>query len=317
MPAFPRNLRTATPVRAAALVLVGLLACLLVAGCGGGGLPGASGSGGGSASPVASAAPSVAPTALPSTEPPTPSPTAAPTAPPTVEPTVAPTPTPKSGGGTGGPDASALAVAGERLSDLNSYRFAVSMKKTNVKAFSGDDMDIEIAAWVVREPVASTHLLMEGRVEPMVGTYEVVAIGDKAWLRVGTDGDWLAKDEGGASLVESMQTFEPGTLYKGFGGELAGNLERVGTEEHNGVQTVHYRAGAAALAEIQASGGLDGDWSVDVWVSEEDGYLIGMEMTGQGTAANGKPGELALSIQLSHLDDPANVIEPPATKPGV
>jgi hypothetical protein len=313
VPAFPRNVRTATPVRAAALVLVGLLACLLVIGCGGGGLPGASGSGGVSASPVASAAPTAAATTPPSTEAPTPPPTATPTAPPTAAPTAAPT----SGGGSGGPDASALAAAGQRLSALNSYRFDVSMRKTNVAAFSGEDMDISIAATVVREPVAATHLVLEGRLEPMLGTYEIVAIGDKAWLRTGTDGEWMARDKGGASLVDSMRTFEPGTLYQGFGSELAGSLERVGTEEHNGVQTVHYRAGAAALAEIKASGGLDGDWSVDIWVSEEDGYLIGMEMTGTGAAADGKPGELALSIQLSHLDDPANVIEPPVTKPGV
>jgi len=302
---------------------VAALLAVIVAACGGGGLPLASGAtatgtAGPTASPTVVASPSPSPspspslTAQPTLEPATPVPTAAPT--PAATPTGSST-----AGGNGGVDDKALAAAGERLSNLKSYQFKIIARSTNVPQFSATGMDVTMTATIIREPTPAAHFLMVGKVEPMVGTLEAIIIGDKAWVRGGPTGDkWVAApaNEGG-SVTKSMEQFDPGALYKSFGTEMIGKLTRVGPEDRNGVATIHYTIPAAALAGMGDDSGLTGDWTFDIWIAEQDAYLVAMEMHGQGVNEKGQEGELLISIENSHLDDPANVIEPPATKPGV
>jgi hypothetical protein len=287
------------------LVLIATLA-IGMAGCtGGGGLPGMSAGGGGTASAPASvtAAPLVTASAM-TTAQPTGSATAASTA------VAGQTAGSSIGAGT---DAAALAAAGAMLSDLGSYRFEVTLRSSNVPAFSAGDMDITFTATIVRKPVAASHLLMEGRAEPMLGTYEVIIIGDEGWARGGEIGNaWIAAPKGeAASFASNMEMFEPGSLYGSFGTQVAKYLTRVGTEAHNGIPSIHYTADAAAEAEVGQSAGLTGSWSMDVWIAEAHAYLVGMEIAGKGVSSAGAPGELLLSIEVSHLNDSANVIEPP------
>ena len=286
---------------------VAALLAVIVAACGGGGLPFATGATatdttGPTASPAVVASPSPSPTAQPTLEPATPVPT--------VAPTPAATPT---GSGNGGVDDTALAAAGERLSNLKSYQFKIIARSTNVPQFSATGMDVTMTATIIREPTPAAHFLMVGKVEPMVGTLEAIIIGDKAWVRGGPTGDkWVAApaNEGG-SVTKSMEQFDPGALYKSFGTEMIGKLTRVGPEDRNGVATIHYTIPAAALAGMGDDSGLTGDWTFDIWIAEQDAYLVAMEMHGQGVNEKGQEGELLISIENSHLDDPANTVKPP------
>jgi len=291
------------------------LLAVIVAACGGGGLPLASGAiGTGNAAPTAtpailvSAAPS--PTAQPTPEPATPVPTPVPTPAPT------PAATPSGSGSVGGNgtiDAAALAAAGERLSDLKSYQFEITARSTNVPEFSATGMDVTVTSTIIREPTQAAHVLMVGKVEPMKGTYEVVIIGDRAWIRGGPLGDkWVETPASeGEGFMKSMEQFDPAFLYKSFGTEMISKLTKVGPEERNGVAAIHYTIPPAALGEIQVQAGLTGDWTFDVWIAEQDAYLVAMEMHGKGVDKKGQEGELLISIENSHLDDPANVVKPP------
>jgi hypothetical protein len=210
-------------------------------------------------------------------------------------------------------DTSVLAAAGERLADLDSYQFKIVVRSVNVPSFSETGMDLTITSTIVRRPTAAAHVLMVGKVEPMKGTYEVVSIGDRAWIRgQPTGGKWVASPASeGQSFMESMEQFNPASLYKTLGSELIDKLTKVGPEERNATPTVHYTIPPAALAKMEADAELKGQWAFDVWIAQEDPYLVAMEMHGQGVDSKGRPGELLISIENSHLNDPANVIEPP------
>jgi len=294
---------------------VAALLAVIVAACGGGGLPSGSGATGtGTAGPTASAAilasPSPSPTAQPTPEPATPVPTPAPT------PQRSATPAPS---GSGGLDAAALAAAAERLSKLSSYRFKVIVRQTNVAAFGTGDIDMTVDATIFRKPVPASHIVMVGNVEPMKGTLEAITIGDDGWARMGeAGGEWKAAPPGeAADLMKSMEMFEPGTLYKELGTEMIGMLTRVGVEDHNGIQATRYTIDASALPQLSTMLELKGESSFDLWVAEEQGYLVGLNVHGKGVTDAGQEGEVLLSVEVSHLDDPTNIIEPPITKPGV
>lgn len=283
-------------------VLIAALAIGLaigLAGCtGGGGLPGMSAGGG-----------TTATSALPTSSAAT---TAQPTSSATAGSTAVAGNTAASSTGAGA-DAAALAAAGTKLSNLDSYRFQVTLRSSGVPAISAGDMDVTFTATIVRKPVAASHLLMVGRQEPMLGTYEIITIGDKGWIRGAETGDtWIAAPKGeAAGFASSMAMFEPGSLYGSFGTQVADHLTRVGPEVRNGISSIHYTANAAAEAEVGRGAGLTGSWSMDVWIAEAQSYLVGMEIAGKGVSSAGTPGELQLSIEISHLDDPANVIKPP------
>jgi len=298
---------------------VAALLAVIVAACGGGGLPLASGATGtGTAGPTASPAVLTSPSAAP-TGPPTPGPaTLVPTLGPTPEPTLGPTPavTPAESGniaGNGGVDAAALAAAAERLSNLSSYRFKVVIRQTNVAAFGTGDIDMTVDATIIRKPVRASHIVMVGNVEPMKGTVEAITIGDDGWARMGgAGGKWKAAPPGGAAdLMSSMEMFEPGVLYKELGTEVIGKLTRLGVEDHNGIQAAHYAVDASALPDLATMLKLKGELSFDLWVAEQQGYLVGLNVHGKGVTDKGQEGEVLLSVEVSHLDDPANVVKPP------
>jgi hypothetical protein len=291
------------------VTVVALLA-VIVAACGGGGLPPASGAttngtSAVTASPAVVATPSPSPTAQPTLEPATPVPT--------LVPTPAPTPSGSGSADGGGVDAAALAAAAERLTGLASYRFTVVIRQTNVAVFGGGDVDMTVDATIIRSPVPASHILMVGKLEPMKGTVEAITIGDNGWARMGGAGnEWKAAPPGGAAdLMKSMEVFEPGTLYKELGSEIIGKLVRLGIEEHNGIQASHYAVDAAALPELSTKLKLKGEATLGLWVAEQQGYLVALTVHGKGVTDTGQEGEVFLSVEVSHLDDPANVVEPP------
>ena len=78
--------------------------------------------------------------------------------------------------------------------------------------------------------------------------------------------------------------------------------EDQGTEGTNGVQAKHFHIDSGTFSGTFAS--MPAGASIDAWIAEEGGYLVALEIVDE--AGDG------IVIDVSDINDPANVVEPPA-----
>jgi hypothetical protein len=127
-------------------------------------------------------------------------------------------------------------------------------------------------------------------------TTRIVIIGQQAWLDTG-GGTYSEVPAAMTTAFTSM--FDP-LLLLGSADSYAGGWTSVGEEEKNGVQARHLHVDGTTLGGIA---GFPAGASVDVWVATDGGYLVAWE-------TSGFPAET--TIDISNVNDPANVVEAPS-----
>ncbi|KRT62531.1 MAG: hypothetical protein XU10_C0025G0004 [Chloroflexi bacterium CSP1-4] len=270
------TLPRATVVRP--MAALGLVLSLVLAACGG-----------------ASATPTPTPT-------PTPAPT--PTATPTPEPTPEPTPAPTSTQGTGGTGLSGAAAA---LENLTSYRFAISISGDIGVAGIPTDTGLAMEGTVVLKPERAVQFSITGMTGETAITYILVA--DGAYVDFGT-GTFIQVPADEANAESLFETFQPQNLFGQDFGALIDSSVATSEEEKNGVASTHYHAdkdspGGAALVATYGQ-----DAVFDAWIAKEGGYLVSVHLVG-GRLKAGVAVPFEIGFDISHLDDPANVVEAP------
>jgi hypothetical protein len=171
----------------------------------------------------------------------------------------------------------------ENLGGVDSYRVAISIGG-----------EAHYSGVVVTRPVLSRDVtISQGDSQT-----RLVVIGDEAWMGTGDVLQPVPDDMAGGLL----SAFDPTLLVGAFTapGAMAG-LDEVGTEEKNGVSAHHYRieagTGVGALASMPPGS------AVDLWVADE-GYLVSMAMSGLADEGD-------VTIDVSDVNDPGNVVERP------
>jgi hypothetical protein len=236
--------------------------------------------------------------------------TGAPSNEPTAEPTGAASP-------SSSVDTGQLAEAGTLLSDLTSYRLELKMQGVS---FVGTDAStpITMKATVILKPQRAMEFTISGMGMGDAGSdtgMTYVIIGAKAWMVIG--GTSMEAPEGSAGSFDQMfESLAPDKLFGSqYGAYLAG-MQKVGAEQKNGVATTHYRGSQASLEALaRLAGGADmpfdvSDWTMDVWVAQDGGYLVGALQ--QGVIQSGETkGTYLVEMNISNINDPANKVAPP------
>ena len=180
-------------------------------------------------------------------------------------------------------DLSALSGA---LPGVDSYQTSVSV-----------DGEETYRSVVVTQPELSKAITIFDGGEP---SQRIVVIGDEAWIADGADGAFEAVPAQMASTF--LVAFDPALMLGGFASVDWGTAgAQLGTEEKNGVQAHHLRIDSTTAAGL--AGQIPAGAAVDVWIAEA-GHLVAWEMSGFPQEAN-------ISIQVTNVDDPANVVERP------
>jgi hypothetical protein len=183
-----------------------------------------------------------------------------------------------------------LDAAAQALADVDSYRLQVQIEGRGAAT---------VAATVVREP----ELAQDIEITNSQGTQHIILIGDQAWVDATGTGTFLPVP---ASAVQALTSaFDPVLLAGGFSqpGVLSG-LETVGAEDKNGVPTTHYHLDGSSPMGQAAS--IPPDGVFDVWVAQE-GYLVSLTATGVD------PNTPRVQMDVTNINDPANVVEAPTT----
>lgn len=209
-------------------------------------------------------------------------------------------PTPEASTSESGPG---IQNAANALADLRSYR--VGLVSTGLVPATTADGTVTMSSTLVQGGDPRAEFTMVGVDGLTGGRLEAVVIGDEAWQKEGA-GSW-AKSPGGAADFDSAFTaLSPIDLASGFDG-LSPMIRLVRTEQRNGIEARRYQATAADPAV--AAAGLSAG-SADVWIATRGGYLVALDVDGTWDV-DGTPTPITLRIDVSHVDDPANVIRAP------
>ena len=200
-----------------------------------------------------------------------------------------------------GPD---LVDAANALADQDSYRVAVV--STGLVPSSSVDGRVTMTSTLVQGDAPAAKFTMVGVDGLDGGRLDAVVIGDEAWLRPG-GGRWHKSPGGAADFDAAFTALSPIDLASGFE-SLAGGLVAIGTETRNGIPTTHYRADSQSPGT--AAAGLS-KGTADVWLAVAGGYLAALDVAGTWDV-DGTPTPVTLRIDVSHVNDRANVITPPA-----
>jgi len=200
-----------------------------------------------------------------------------------------------------------LIGAADALADLDSYR--VSVVSRGLVPTSSPDGRVSMTSTLVQGDHPAAALTMSGvdGFEGLAsGLFHAIVIGDEAWLRSGSGG-WAKSPGGAADFDAVLTTLSPSELVGGFEA-LGPAFVRVGPESKNGHATIHYRADAAD--PVASAGGLTSG-GVDVWLASSGGALISIAADGT-VDVDGTGTPVALAIDVTHINDPANKVRPPA-----
>jgi hypothetical protein len=200
-----------------------------------------------------------------------------------------------------GPD---LVDAANALADLDSYRVAVV--STGLVPASTADGRVTMTSTLVQGDAPAAKFTMVGVDGLDGGRLDAVVIGDEAWLRPG-GGRWHKSPGGAADFDAAFTALSPIDLASAFE-SLTGELVALGRETRNGIPTDHYRADSQSPTTVAA--GLS-EGSADLWLAVAGGYLVGLDVAGTWDVDE-TPTPVTLKIDVTHVNDRANAITPPA-----
>lgn len=222
----------------------------------------------------------------------------------TPSPTAAPT---ESGSDEPDPSGSAVDLSGtaDALAALDSY--VVTMEVSGLVPAASAGQSVTMTSMVVQGDEPAAKFTISGAAGAPAGGLNIIVVGDEAWIDPGT-GAYI-KSPGGAADFESMfLALSPAVLVAEFSGAQAGIL-KVGDEDRNGVPTEHFRLDASESPEAALAAGI-GDGIFELWVARDGGYLVAMRFDGTYDV-NGTATAVAMSIDVSDINNPANVIDVP------
>ena len=217
--------------------------------------------------------------------------------------------------GTGGGNGSgAFGAATTALAGLDSYAFKVEIQSSSV---SGSVTTVEhqvLSGIVENKPdkastLAHTELDASGNVISGTG---IITIGDTAWISSGgPDGPWSEVPGSTADiLIQSMASFRPEQMFGLYFAGLGGDFAAAGSETKNGVACTHYKGDENVGSLLGTVAGFQGQWSSDVWIAEDGGYLVHSEAS--ATSASGaEGGSFKIVVDITDPNSAGPVQSPP------
>jgi hypothetical protein len=207
-------------------------------------------------------------------------------------------PTPRPAGS--GPD---LVDAANALADLDSYR--VTVTSTGLVPATTADGLVQMSSTLVQGADPAVRFSIAGLDGIPGGRLEAIVIGDAAWVRDAA-GRWSKSPGGAADFDAAFTALSPMDLATEFDG-LADGLQPVGNERRNGIPARHYRVNSSAPAA--SSAGLSRG-SADLWLATRGDFLVTFDLDGTWDV-EGTPTPVTIRIDVSRVDDRANVVHAP------
>jgi hypothetical protein len=248
----------------------------------------------------------------------------------TSTPRASATSTPREGSPTASPGGggSAQAVGCEFPSDIDSFRFEMTMK-ANLPATPeagtpegegalGDFLGALTGLMGDMKMVGAIVLPDSTSMEMSVGGHEFgsfVQIGSQSWAKVAGLTDWQEEPAGDSEFLFSPMDFCE-TTEEDISSALEG-LEGV-KESVNGIEAVHYHIDQADvnlfkdfLGSTEDMSDVPEQFAMDVWLAEDGDWPVRMTFAASSEDGDGEALSFQISIEFKDFNDSSIKIEPP------
>ena len=246
----------------------------------------------------------------------------------TGTPQVGATGTPREGSPSASPSGggSAQAVGCEFPSDIESFRFEMTMKANLPTTPEAETPESEepLGDFLGALSGLMGDMKMEGAViapdrssmEMTVGGHEFgsfVQIGSQQWMKVAGLTDWTEEP----ASEDSEFLFSPMDFCETAEEDLSSALSGLEGENEtvNGIETVHYHLDQADLTFFQEFLGgtedLPDEFNMDVWLAEDGDWPVRMIFAASGEDDDGQSLSFEISIEFKDFNDSSIKIEPP------
>jgi len=231
----------------------------------------------------------------------------------------------------GSNDGRGVAVSCDAIEDLQSFRYAITVKLQlpGLQSSSGATTAPALGAFANTLAALLSDFSIDGAyvapdrrqaiLEFQGDEVELREIGDKRWERLG---DTWGELEPGSPEIEDLT---PSVVCEEVVLDLASSLDRSSAQKEavNGVSASRYSLSEADLAELgELLGGVAGadlpdDFQVDIWFADEGEWPLKLDVRSQTTDQQGLPGSVQLTMELRDINDGGISIEPPfGSSPG-
>ncbi len=185
------------------------------------------------------------------------------------------------------------------LDKLDSYKFTESIagQTSGTAASPGDSGTFLISGTVVNKGTKAIEINDLG--------VQFIDIGNQEWTSF--DGtNWTGPTTPDSTMTDLLPGFDYGTWFD----TNATNFTVAGNETKNGVQCVHYK-GNSSLGALAGVAGVSANFQADLWVAVSGNYPVS-GVYGYSASAGGQSGSFGFSFDITNVNDPANVVTPPA-----
>ena len=211
---------------------------------------------------------------------------------------------PTVGGGNGGVGGTGSLTSGlsANLDKLDSYQFTETIAGSSFGAqATSDSSGTTISGTVINKP--------DKRLAINYGGTQIVVIGDQQYMS--SDGTtWVA----GGSSASAFTSMLPTQLYGTWFDSFATGFKSAGDDTQNGVPCIHFKGDTSLSGMYSRIAGVQGTFSADLWVAKDGGYPVKGVLAYSATSG-GKGGAFGYSLDVTHVNDAANVVAQPSVEP--
>lgn len=204
----------------------------------------------------------------------------------TPEPRATPGATATPGSSVGTPDGGlAFGGATTALDALDSYEYSVEIATSKMTAGVETKSRNVMSGVVVNRPDKASRLVMDeyGSDDTLKSSTGVLIIGELSWVRNNATDPWEAIPLAQASqFAQIFASFRPEQIFGLYFAGLGNDFTNAGTESKNGVPSTHFKGGEGIATILGAIAGFQGNWTSDVWLATDGGYLVHSEASGEG-----------------------------------
>jgi hypothetical protein len=242
--------------------------------------------------------------------------------PPYPDPTVPPAPVPTIAGGDAASKA-AITRAAEALGRLQSYQFTLDVVGRDLPTLQASTLDVGVRGTIDQSTDLAIDAVLGSRLREPDGS-AAISSGGQA-IKAGHGHVWQADNVSevleptpSPAVVASISLITPEGAAGRFVVPFAAGYRRVGAQRHAGVATEHYRASTKGESAYAATLRFKDDLTADLWIATDGDYLVGARVAGKGSHVDASTGNevdhgFLLAFEVTHVNDPANVVTLPAT----
>jgi hypothetical protein len=191
------------------------------------------------------------------------------------------------------------------LDTLTSYQFSetIAGSSSGSAASPGSSGSYAISGTVINKPTKAVEI-------NNLGVW-FIDIAGQEWTSA--DGNaWTGPVAGDANVTGLL----PATDYATWFDANSSGFNLVGTESKNGVSCNHYRGNTSLSGLYSGISGVSANFQADLWVAADGNYPVS-GVYGYSASANGQSGSFGFSFDITHINDPANAVNPPANSVAV